>query len=428
MARKKSQTLTLSDPQSGTPVAIGTIEGSEDLTDPEEQIREKLAAEGLTDIRVAIYFRPPKELEFGYVGEMALEEWSQESMRKAYGGGDYKCQFKYKGENGRWQVRTQERFRINYALKPDGAPQSAPEDPAAVAKRTVDSAIEKISVADKDKDWFIKMMELSQQRSDAMIAMMQKNQTDMVTAIATLAAKGGGPPAQTQAMDLLAAMQVFDKIKGPGGGTDIAGMLLSVLKFSKQLVDEKAEGTTWIDKVLEALPQVLPRIIPGAMPASPPFPALPAATPNPANGAGAQNFSEQGRPHVDQPLPASDKAGPVHNAVGADGRPTPIQPPTNPEDVKAFIVFAIRSKLPQIRVYAQNNVDVEDVVDLLTNPLMIPPNQFLELATMLEKESWISDLFGGPEAIAPFDGWFLKLREAIIAERDAILESESKAE
>lgn len=396
-----------------------SLETQTEEPDFDEQIKQIALADGMASGWVSISRRAPNKPLWSYSGRLPIDDFSLERIRELWGGGDYRARFT--DESG--QYRANKTFVIDYNSKPDadGGRRERPANEEALSK-----AIDKLSpngTQASSQDMMLRMMEMQQKRDDQFLQLMlksqndaAKSQSDMMTAMITLVSAQKAPAPPAPGMDMLATLQVFDKLKGQSFD------VIEVLKLAREWQEENSGGKndSWLDK----LATLLPMLIGGGMQAQagaqgqPPPRALPAA---PESGPGMpmtarHTPSVSGGPAVN--------GGATPGAAGAAPGPTlPANPPT-PQDMKTLIVFFVRQKLPMLKEFAASEADPYDVAALLSNPVAVPRGQFFELCGMLEKETWIQDLFGGEESIAPFKVWFEKLRQEILDEREAILHPE----
>lgn len=379
--------------------------------DTELLIKQKLEAEGISDAKVNINLKRPGRVDWQFMAEIPFEDWSLDYMKRTWGGGDYQCKFK---ANGR--IFTSKRFPIDYNAKPE---ISQEETKPTADESALSKMVEKMSPPGAGNELVMQLMQQNATQSQSFLLLMQKAQSEQITAMTNLVAAMTAKPgaAAPEKFNMLEALAVFDKLKSPGSGVDP----LELLRFAKDLLDEKKDtGGGWVDKLFECAPQLLTLMSGRGLPMPPGMnlPALPAgrtvAPSPPVSGALPSQAGEL--PSVIPP-----GAGTTPN-----GQPAPVVPiSTTPEEMKALIVWMVRQKLPMLKAYAAQNVDPLNVATLLSNPLMVPEGQFTELCAMLEKETWLQDIFGGLESVAPNLAWFESLRVEILEEKKAMEENEN---
>lgn len=379
--------------------------------DTELLIRQKLDAEGISDAKVNINLKRPGRVDWQFMAEIPFEDWSLDYMKRTWGGGDYQCKFK---ANGR--IFTSKRFPIDYNAKPEI--QDETTKPAA-DESALSKMVEKMSPPGAGNELVMQLMQQNAAQSQNFLLLMQKAQSEQMTAMTALVAALTAKPAAAtpEKFNMLEALAVFDKLKSPGSGADP----IELLRFAKDLLDEKKDnGGGWMEKLFECAPQLLALMSGRGLPMPPGMnlPALPAgrtvAPSPPVSGALPSQAGE---------LPVT----PSGAGTTPNGQPAPVSvvpAPTTPEEMKALIVWMVRQKMPMLKAYAAANVDPLNVATLLSNPLMVPEGQFMELCAMLEKETWIDDIFGGAEQVAPYRPWFEELKGVILEERKALLESD----
>lgn len=405
--------------------------------DFDEQIRQIAQAEGMDDGRASISRRPPGRPAHVYCGEMALGDFSLEQCRRLWGGGDYRVRFRK--ANGEYAGHKS--FVIDHDSKPDAQAVIASQrdnqrSDDSLATAVVGKVMDKLAPEKgEQQNVLLEMMKMQREQANQFLTLMLKSQSDMVTAMANLAAAASKPAAVAPApgLDMLTALQVFDKLKGKDFD------VIALFRLVKEMAEESGgkQPESWVEKLMPLVPMLLnggqpppgqpgQPGQPGALPSGQPQRALPAPPGSVVTGMPTMTA----RP---APVPI---AGPTMNGGATvatpDGVANPTLPanPSTPEEMKQLIVLIIRQKLPQLKLYAANGADPYDVSALVSNPLAVPRDQFFQLCELLEKETWLDDIFGGEPAIAPFKVWFEALRKAILEDRDEILnpEPEGKAE
>lgn len=409
------------------------LESEEDL-DFEDQIKQITEAEGMDEGRVQIRRRAPNRPDWVFCGDMSINDFSVDQVKRIWGGGDYRIRFK----NAMGQYKGHKTFTIDYNCKPDAesiinAQNTHRErNDDSLATAVVGKVMDKLSPEkDGQQNVMLEMLKMQREQSNQFLALMMKSQSDMVTAMSNIfAAQKPSVAPQQQGMDLLAAIQVFDKLKGPGQNFDV----IELFRLVKEMAEESGgKPESWLDKLAPFIPMLLG----GGQPPQPGQPGMAPMGPQPQQMRTALPAPPGSSPIMPMPahpvsLPGrpmtSNGGATVSTAATVENPALPANPPSTPEEMKALIVFVVRQKLPQLREFALQGADPYDVATLVSNPIAVPRAQFFQLCDMLEKETWIADIFGSEEAISPFKVWFEGLRKEILDEREALLHPEKTDE
>lgn len=341
-----------------------------------QKIQTALADAGMSGGTARIYRQGLMDVDYAYIKQIPVEHFDVESVKKAYGGGEYKVVF-YKAKNMGGQPFSEVRFgidpRIQGALdievqeRRNGQRERAekPTDPIAL----IHAARALAPAAPKDSTELI--MAMQSESSRMMMTMMMENQKMLMTIM------GKPQPNQLEAiMPVLLAMIQQNK----GGGQTSLTDLIGAMKHLKELASDEREEEP--KSMMDSLGEMLPSILQGiaGMRGQAQLPQAPAreviVTPPPADLA--------------QPAPASRQGGPADSPIGRQ-----------PSQTDIVMMAARRQTDPAL--YA-------DFVDDNT-----PDDQVPILISVLTADTWLMQLFGNYPDAAEFRPWLEKWRSILLA-------------
>lgn len=353
-----------------------------------------------------------------YVATISVDHYKErgdEGIAEDYGGGQYRLIFH--ASNG--QFVTQKTIRID-ARRKGKLDQVEPGPPDASGSALL-QAIAKLSPPQDKEATFLKMLELQQNQSNQFMQAMQTANASMITAITSMVAalkpaatEGGG-----KGLDLLTALQVFDKLKP----TSSAGDTLKVLEFAHRLIMERKdeeEDEGWFEKLIRG---IAPMLIggmqqPGSMQPQPWQP--PALPPAEVQSPSVQSPSQPAT-HNQQPANSDNPQPTGTETVQMESEAAPM-------NIEDQIRFTAKQVLPMLLFKASTGATPEDVAELAANPALLNDEQFDALVALLRKDDWPKQIFGSVSAIMLQRKWFDRLREEIIKIADAPDDEDENAE
>ena len=347
----------------------GTGERDSSLNEIESRLKTELLDGGT----IRITRRGPMDALYAYVTKMDIRAFEIESIKKIYGGGDYKCQtFRKNGQMGP-QVNFSVDARFRGVVDPDrsdGNGNGKAVDPVALMKSakdlmggdTAERSSHMSQIMKMQADNTSMMMTLMMESSKQQMAMMAGMMTAMSQAMANKSSVQSGFGMQ----DVIGLLTL---IKSGEGKTDLV-QLIQAVKELKGVTDGAGEETakTWPEKIMEALPHA-------------------ASIVESLRGGG-------------KPAPQVTAAPQLKS----------LPPPTAGASVPSEA--SVKQGLGMIIMAAKNNRDVELYHDMILE--LVSDDQLPMLQAALTGESWFVQFFGTfPEAesVRP---WLTKLRDLLL--------------
>jgi len=313
-----------------------------------------------------IFRQRPGQAKHEYEGEIPADTFNLETIKRAYGGGDYQVRFAAKG--GRY-VRS-----IRFSIDPrhKGELDKVHETQTPVTQTNDNSqALLAFMMSQQQAQ-----AQQAQQSMTLMMTMMNESQKSMAAIIA--AAIGGGrqvtPDSSNKFIEIMMPM-LTESMKPRGGMSE----LTENVKLVKELMGnapEKEEKDDMLEKMMTI----------GA----------------PLIGA----FMSRGQPQQPQPQPV---------------RVNPVQPviPTQEQLAQSKaqdLLGKLRFVTPILVRAARKGAFIDSYLDILNDSLDDEGHEML--VYMLQREDWISTLFNGNPDVVANRQWFEQLREAILTPED----------
>jgi uncharacterized protein YoaH (UPF0181 family) len=316
-----------------------------------------------------IFRQRPGQAKHEYEGEIPADTFNLETIKRAYGGGDYQVRFAAKG--GRY-VRS-----IRFSIDPrhKGELDKVHETQTPVTQTNDNSqALLAFMMSQQQAQ-----AQQSQQSMTLMMTMMNESQKSMAAIIA--AAIGGGrqavPDTSNKFIEIMMPM-LTESMKPRGGMSE----LTENVKLVKELMSgapEKEEKDDMLEKMMTI----------GA----------------PLIGA----FMSRGQPQQPQPQPV--RVNPV--------QPTQSLPPTQEQLAQSKaqdLLGKLRFVTPVLVRAAKKSSYLDSYVDILNDSLDDEGHEML--VYMLQRDDWISTLFNDNPDVVANRQWFEQLREAILTPED----------
>lgn len=310
-----------------------------------------------------IFRQRPGQAKHEYEGEIPADTFTLETIKRAYGGGDYQVRFAAKG--GRY-VRS-----IRFSIDPrhKGELDKLLEPPAPVSQNDNSQALLAFMMQQQQAQ-----AQQAQQSMTLMMTMMSESQKSMAAIIAA-AIGGGGRQVQSEPSSkfIEVMMPMLTESMKPRGGM---AELTENVKLVKELMGsapEKEEKDDMLEKMLTI----------GA----------------PLLGA----FMSRGQQPQPQPQPVRV------NPVQPQALPTPEQM----AQAKAQdLLGKLRFVTPVLVRAAKKGSFIDSYVDILNDNLDDEGHEMLVF--MLQRDDWISTLFNDNPDVVANRQWFENLREAIL--------------
>ena len=310
-----------------------------------------------------IFRQRPGQAKHEYEGEIPADTFTLETIKRAYGGGDYQVRFAAKG--GRY-VRS-----IRFSIDPrhKGELDKLLEPPAPVSQNDNSQALLAFMMQQQQAQ-----AQQAQQSMTLMMTMMSESQKSMAAAIIAAAIGGGRqvtPDSSSKFIEVMMPM-LTESMKPRGGVAE----LTENVKLVKELMGtapEKEEKDDMLEKMMTI----------GA----------------PLLGA----FMSRGQQPQPQPQPVRV------NPVQPQALPTPEQM----AQAKAQdLLGKLRFVTPVLVRAAKKGSFIDSYVDILNDNLDDEGHEMLVF--MLQRDDWISTLFNDNPDVVANRQWFENLREAIL--------------
>ena len=356
--------------------------------DSEEEvsrIRDLAQSLDISDGVVRIFRQAPGRSEYDYEGAMPVDTFSLEELKRLYGGGKY--QLKLASRTGKYirSLKTSVHPRhvgevYKEPEKPVTSTPTSPQAPNDLMMMLITSAQAQATQAREMAQQQAREAQAQQQMLLTLMLTNQKSSTEILVAALsgrTPGQSGGG--GNEKMIELLTPM-LIENMKPRGGLTET----IATVKALQELSAPAAPATT--EPKEEDMIDKLSKL---------------AGVVGPIAGA----FMQRNAP---QPQPMS---------VGPMTRANPEIP--GPSQEEAAIHARVQNLLGQLRFAtplliksAKSNQPVEDLVGMLDS--FINDEEYEMLCQLLERDSWVAELFGNhPEVIANLP-WFASLREVIL--------------
>ena len=316
-----------------------------------------------------IFRQRPGQAKHEYEGEIPADTFTLETIKRAYGGGDYQVRFAAKG--GRY-VRS-----IRFSIDPRHKGElDKVHDIQTPVTQTNDNSQALLAFMMSQHQ---AQAQQAQQSMTLMMTMMNESQKSMAAIIA--AAIGGGrqvtPDSSNKFIEIMMPM-LTESMKPRGGMSE----LTENVKLVKELMGnapEKEEKDDMLEKMMTI----------GA----------------PLIGA----FMSRGQQPQPQPQPV--RVNPV--------QPVQTLPPTQEQLAQSKaqdLLGKLRFVTPVLVRAAKKGAFIDSYLDILNDSLDDEGHEML--VYMLQREDWISTLFNGNPDVVANRVWFEQLREAILTPED----------
>ena len=314
-----------------------------------------------------IFRQRPGQAKHEYEGEIPADTFTLETIKRAYGGGDYQVRFAAKG--GRY-VRS-----IRFSIDPrhKGELDKLLEPPAPVSQNDNSQALLAFMMQQQQAQ-----AQQAQQSMTLMMTMMSESQKSMAAIIAA-AIGGGGRQVQSEPSSkfIEVMMPMLTESMKPRGGM---AELTENVKLVKELMGsapEKEEKDDMLEKMMTI----------GA----------------PLLGA----FMSRGQQPQPQPQPVRV------NPVQPQALPTPEQM----AQAKAQdLLGKLRFVTPVLVRAAKKGSYVDSYLEILNDNLDDEAHEML--VYMLQRDDWVTTLFADNPDVVANRQWFENLREAILTPDD----------
>lgn len=344
-------------------------DSSGDMAD-HDAIRRLVKELDLSGGSARIFRQPPGGAEYDYVGEIPVDGFTLEVVKRAYGGGRYRVKL----ATARGTFARTIKFSIDARFTGDLDRANAPQPQASNMGQ------------DNLTAYLLKSSEQATQQNQMMLTLlvtaMQESQKTMATIIAAVAGKSNPvdvTPRGEPATRLIEVLTPFLLAQNRGGGGTSLGEIVEGIKVVKSLAEparEEEKEEDMLDKVVKVGAPLL----------------------------GAIFNRVQGPQQAARPVP----------------NPRTVPGPTSPEDEqRARMEARVRDLAAQLRMVtpilvraARRNSDVTAYLEVLDGVLDEEGRQIL--VEFLRRDDWIETMFGNHPDVVANAAWFGSLREVIL--------------
>lgn len=405
-----------------------------------DAISTAFKGEELTGGRVKILRRGKNDLKHAHCGEMIPENFSIESVRQAFGGGDYIA----RGMRANGTQFKQVSFVIDHRIKgdldnpPGNQSNNGSEVIALVEKLVAVGVIQKPGTQDRnpDSELLPLMMKQMQESNQNMIAMItQQSQQSMqmfmgmlTTLVPLLSGKAGDKSERKDDTGSLTAlmMPVFTKMleRGtqPVPAISLKDQLDALLTLKELAESDEPHEKSGIEKLvalagpvlmtlmggggMQGIPQPMPQIDTSAPPQ--PLPATQSGNPN---------------PEPLQPVPGANGEVPIQvvhhpRSPGLDPAIEPINTDDMTLKIKMFLELLINA--------AANDADPVVYFELIQDQLT--EKQYDDLVDSIRGDDWQIRLGLTDPRVEPLLPWFEKLRQGMLTDGESFPEPSEESE
>jgi len=355
-----------------------SIDGEEEIS----RIRDLAKSLDISDGRVLIHRQAPGRSEYDYEGEMPIDTFSLEELKRLYGGGKYTL--KLATRTGKY-VRT---LRTSVHPRHIGEIYKEPEKPVTpVAGQPQGSNDFLMMMLANAKEQALATREMAERQAaqaqaqqQLLLTMMLQNQKSSTEVlVAALTGKSPTTPAGGNIIELLTPL-LIENMKPRGGIAETVATVkaLRELNDSPSAPPEPKEEDM-LDKVAKL-----------------------ASVVGPAIGAFMASRNPQQPPQAPQ----------------APQQPIPVGPPQpDPQYIETnrrveHLLGQLRFATPLLLKAAKENKDVTEIAPMLDS--FLDDVEFEMLCQILERPTWITDLFGNTPGVVENGAWFESLRDVIL--------------
>lgn len=375
----KNRKITLGDPGDGAPTPDTRSPMERERERQENTLVELIKAAGMTDGIVALKRRAVNETDFGHLAEMSTAVFSEENVRKIYGGGDYRAQFKT--STGTFAGNYS--FKVDYSI-PSKFPNAASKPDDERREDRTPELVTALTAAMKsampppapppDNSIMLKFIEMQGQQITALLtsrsAAPDPALAELRAEIRALKENGGGNKRGKLRDEIEDMMAIMDLTGGRGGGGGDA--------------PEKPDRVTELIRALApAVAPMVARMMGGPMP----DPAQLAAM------NGAQPLLAAGQPLATQPATQPGQT-------------------TQPDDMNIFLKPFIGEFRRVAILAASKGRDAFEWADAKLDD--IDPRFHPAIFQLANAENWFAEMFGGDPTANAHVAWLLEMRNAIL--------------
>jgi hypothetical protein len=371
-------------PDSQDPVLVAERDDTHDDVDRIQQLLKEL---DLTGGVARVFRQRPGRTEYDYEGEIPVDSFSLETIKRVYGGGRY--QIKLTAKNGKY-VR---QVKVSVDPRHKGEIEKSMDSTMSAAPGSNNDLVAFLLKAQQDQQ--DRAMQSQQQMMTLMVTMLTESQKATATMMAAAFQREPvNVTPQEPASRLIEVMTPFllQQMQSPRPTSSLAE-LVENLKVVKELAAGEPPREEKEEDMLEKVVKI------GA----------------PLIGA----FMSRG-----QPMPQVPPQMIQRPTIPQQASTPPSTPPSATDDAaKAAVEAKMRSLLGQLRMVtpilvraAKRNSPIESYLDILDDTLDEEGFQLLTL--FLEREDWVTTLFSDDDGVKANLSWFENFREMILNPSD----------
>lgn len=357
----------------------------------EEGMVKLLNSEQLGGGFVELRRQAPTETEFGYLGKMSVENFSQENVKKIYGGGDYKCQIK----NRAGEFKASTAFKIDYSI-PTLYPGAVKKEKEETMDR-IPEVIAAMTAALKNAA----PPPPPPQDNTILLKMMEQN-----TAILTAALSNKGPAVDPNMAAMLAELRAevrelrnnAGNNRGPSLGAQIKDFVALQELIGGGVGDGDGDGETgktdWKEKAMDIFGPVAAAMIMKGMNIDP---------------NGTQQLTPEQQAQLQQMIQQQQQPALLPAAAQPGAAVAPVKPVIDVNPL--FKIYLGEFKRVALQA-ATKGRDAFEWADAKIDD--IDPKYHDKIFELANKETWFAEIFGGDVASSAHYKWLLDMRNMIL--------------
>lgn len=370
-------------PDHQDPIVVADRDDTQDDVDRIQQLLKEL---DLTGGVARVFRQRPGKAEFDYEGEIAVDAFSLETIKRVYGGGRY--QIKLTAKNGKY-VR-QIKFSVDPRHQGEMDKSNEPAMPAAPGSNNDLVAFLLKSQQDQQE----RAMQSQQQMMALMVTMLTESQKATATMMAAAFQREPvNVTPQEPASRLIEVMTPFllQQMQAPKPSNNLAELVES-LKVVKELASGESPREEEKEDMFEKVIKIGAPILGAFMSRGQPMPPLPpqAMPQNPVQ-----------RPAIPQQASAPPPAPDADDAARAAM-----------EGKMRSLLGQLRAVTPVLVRAAKKNSPIESYLDILDDTL--DEDGWNLLTMFLEREDWVVTLFNDDPGVKANLPWFENFRAMVL--------------
>lgn len=353
-------------------------EENDDVTKLQSIIRELDLSGGVA----RIFRQTAGRAEFDYEGELPVDGFNLETIKRVYGGGRYIIRFAAKG--GRY-VRS-----IKFSVSPRHKGELENTNIPAPVNSSPDNGLIAFMMQQQQA-----AQQQQQQMMTLMMTLMSESNKSMAQVIAAAISSGNGRaavPAEpaSKTVELLMPLMI-ENMKPRGGTAEVVEQLRLLKELTGPEKEEKEEDM--MTKILNVGAPILGALMNRGQGGQAPIP-MPPPQPQP-----------QANPALPTPTPPNDQAA---------------------RRKAEELLMKLRLVTPTLVRSARDNREIEPLLDTLDD--LLDDESHAMLCHLLEQPNWLEMLFGNNPDVQAHRQWFENFRELILNPEDEANPAQAEAD